>query len=612
MAQSDLLTELDRHVATLVADPSTTKVDTKLFSDAELILPNHISPQQTLNLVKSLAALLQVIQVDPAPVVNLLIKLLEPFTLDDILAFEPPIDFVTGLNTAAPVCINRLMLELLGKATSKASDAAVVAGLQGVVGAVVSCWLTTGDVGVAQKAGRLIIDLLRIDVVREGGLGQGLMWKRVFGDVDVYKLLFSLCSLQDEHKLGKARISLAQARLMDWVSEIAVMDWATVVKSHHVEVERAYGVTEGEGLLAFTVLGMVDAAEDLLMGVSLVDFYSALLGTKSSTSTSPALEWLIAKGVHDRTAELYLQDSDSIESRFLYGPAANYLAKYAELYPMHYLGSNMAGKVNAHLLVALDQSPARWAHAESPKYDLHLLASVPRTSLLVHTSSLANYGNRSPLSLLPSKATNADVLNTLATIFHGPQKEELTFPPSASSSEKGSRDDIEASLTRMVYYNYLAENPLFWQNITRHADTIALVDLALAAINVIAAVTTANWSTTSTLAMPNATFPTPPSGHLAILSPPALEYTLPYLLAPAKSFSHLVGGRGDSESAAYRIGVAKHGALKALQRRIEEQARAEPGEGYDEILATISRRVATGVTGNREGEVGGRVATMDM
>ncbi|OQO07907.1 hypothetical protein B0A48_06699 [Cryoendolithus antarcticus] len=578
MVQPDLLAELVRHVATLVASPSTTKVDAKLdaklFSDAELILPNHITPQQTLDLVKSLAALLQVVQSDPTPIVNLLVKLLEPFTLDNILAFEPPIDFVTGLNTAAPICINRLMLELLGKATSKASEAAVLAGLQGVVGAVVTCWLTTGDVGVAQKAGRLLVYLLRIDLVREGGLGQGLVWKRVFGDVDVYRLLFSLCSLQDEHKLGKAR--------------------------------------KGEGLLAFTVLGMVDATEDLLMGVSLVDFYSALLGTKGSPTSSPPLEWLIGKGVHDRTAEFYLGDSDSIESRFLYGPAANYLAKYAELYPMHYLGSNMAGKVNARLLVALDQSPARWAHAESPKYDLHLLASVPRTSLLVHTSSLANYGNRSPLSLLPSKATNADVLNTLATIFHGPPKEELTFPPSATSSEKGSRDDIEASLTRMLYYNYLAENPLFWQNITRHADTIALVDLALAAINCIAAVATANWSTTSTLAMPNATFPTPPTGHLAILSPPALEYTLPYLLAPAKSFSHLVGGRGDSESAAYRIGVAKHEALKSLQRKIEEQARAEPGEGYDEILATISRRVATGVTGNREGEVGGRVATMDM
>ncbi|KAK6435823.1 hypothetical protein LTR95_007988 [Oleoguttula sp. CCFEE 5521] len=612
MAQPDLLGELDRHVATLVASPSTTKVDARLFNDAELILPNHISPHQTLDLVKSLAALLQTIQSDPTPVVNLLVKLLEPFTFDDILAFEPPIDLVTGLNASAPVCINRLMLELLGKATSKASDAAVLAGLQGVVGAIVSCWLTTPDVGIAQQAGRLLIDLLRIDLQREGGLGQGLVWKRVFGDVDVYKLLFSLCSLQDDHKLGKARISLAQARLMDWSSEIADLDWATVVKSHHVEVERAYGVTEGEGLLAFTVLGMVDAAEDLLMGVSLVDFYTALLGTKTSPATSPPLEWLSGKGVHDRTAELYLKDTDSIESRFLYGPAANYLAKYAELSPVHYLGSHMAGKVNARLRVALDLSPARWAHAESPKYDLHLLASVPRTSLLVHRSSLANYGDRSPLTLLPSKATNADVLNTLATIFHGPQKEELTFPPSASNGEEGSRSDLEASPARMVYYNYLAENPLFWQNITRHADTIALADLALAAINVIAAITTANWSTTSTLAMPNVTFPCPLSGHLAILCPPALEYTLPYLLAPAKSFSHLVGGRGDSESAAYRIGMAKFEALKALQRKIEEEARAAPGEGYDEILATISRRVATGVTGNREGEVGGRVATMDM
>ena len=169
---------------------------------------------------------------------------------------------------------------------------------------------------------------------------------------------------------------------------------------------------------------------------------------------------------------------------------------------------------------------------------------------------------------------------------------------------------IEAAAARSLYFSYLQQNPNFWSHVTTHADTVALKDLALAAINCLHAVITANWSTKPD--MPSATrIATPESGHLAILSPPALEYALPYLLKPPQTFSNLVGGRGDSESAAYKIAAAKFDAVRALQGRIRAQAEKQPGQGFEEISRTLEKRVAEGPL-SRAGEVGGRVATMEL
>lgn len=60
------------------------------------------------------------------------------------------------------------------------------------------------------------------------------------------------------------------------------------------------------------------------------------------------------------------------------------------------------------------------------------------------------------------------------------------------------------------------------------------------------------------------------------------------------------------------IAMAKFEVLKVFGRRLEGQVERQPGEGYEEILETVAKRVSVGVWGNREGEVGGRVATMEM
>lgn len=635
MAGNSVHTRLQGHLTDLETNPSTVAIDTRLFDEAELVLPDQISQTESYTLVQRLSALLQDIQQNPAPAVNLLIRLVEPFAFSDVLSFDPPVNFAAGLDVGfgAPegvmVPFNRLMLALLQKAASSSSDAASVAAKPEVVQALVRLWLCSSDTGVATHASKLLIDLLRVDHEvfsdpdqHAPAQGQGLVWKRVFGDRNVYGTIFEACGLKAQSsKLSKNQRTLAQARLLEWLPAVARMDWSAVSKSHHAEVERGSGVEEGGGLLDFAALQMVDYADDVLMYRCLIDFFSDLLDvmlTRETPATtveaSPALDYLISKGLHDRTANTYLhsgQDIDMMESMFLYGPSANYIATYASLYPRHFQASGMPKQVNHQLMNALSLSPSKWAHAESPKHDLHLLASLPRASLLPNAEGPAAWAT-TPLSLLPSKATNPDALNTLATIFHGPSRKIITFPATSPMVDEPSpQEELEAAAARALYMNYVANNTRFWNDIATHADTVALKELALAALNCLHSVITANWSTKPSLALPSSTMATPPSGHLAILSPPALEYTLPYLVKPPQTFANLVGGRGDAESSAYKIATAKWDALKALHAALIVQVELEPGQGYEDILATLSKRLAEGPM-SKEGEIGGRIDTVQL
>jgi hypothetical protein len=635
MAQNTAFSRLNTHISELQTNPATA-IDTRLFEEAELILPEYISQQETFTLVQQLSALLQDIQQNPTPAVNLLIRLLNPFAFSDVLAFDPPVNFAAGLDVGfdAPEGVmlpfNRLMLALLDKATLKSSDAATVASRPEVVQALVKLWLCSADTGVATTASKLLLDLLRVDReifdhpdqhVPSGG-GQGLVWKRIFGDRNVYGTFFQACGTGPQaFKLSRNQRSLGQARLLEWLPAVARMEWSAVSKSHHTDIEATSGLAEGAGLLDFAALQMVDYKDDILMYRCLIEFYADLLDVmldkETPTTTveaSVALDYLTAKGLHDRTAKIYLQSgegTDVMESMFLYGPAANYIATYASLYPRHFQASTMPKQVNGRLMDALTMSSSKWAHAESPKHDLHLLASVPRATLLPTAEGPAAWAT-SPLSLLPTRATNPDVLNTLATIFHGPPRKVITFPASSPLSDQPShQEELEAAAARALYMNYLANNSRFWSDIVSHADTVALKDLALSALNCLQAVVTAKWSTKPSLALPSSSMATPPSGHLAILSPPALEYTLPYLIKPPQTFANLVGGRGDSESSAYKVASAKWDALKALHSALVTQVELEPGQGYEDILATLSKRLAEGPM-SKEGEIGGRIDTVQL
>lgn len=159
--------------------------------------------------------------------------------------------------------------------------------------------------------------------------------------------------------------------------------------------------------------------------------------------------------------------------------------------------------------------------------------------------------------------------------------------------------------------HYIANNRTFWKDIVAHADTVALKELALAAIRTIIMVTTARWSSDDSIPVPSSSIATPEHAYVAIISPPALEYVLPYLMKPAQSFSNLVGGRGDTESAAYKIATAKYDALRALHDRLAEHVKTHSDSGFEDVVTTLAKRVAAGAMSS-DADVGGRVATLEL
>ncbi|GAB7339527.1 hypothetical protein MBLNU457_6141t1 [Dothideomycetes sp. NU457] len=640
---ANLLPQLEQHLDALQSDP-TTPIDERLFESCGLVLGRQISQQDSIALITRLANQVPQLQQDPSPAINLLTVLLEPYSFSQISSLGTNVDYVNGLDVRA-LAYNRLLLALLRKASLSATDTATVAGQPEIAASLVRLWLCTPDAGIAEDAGNVMLQLLTVDqeqpvesaAASGTAHGQGLFWKRLFHDHDVYSTFFAACSFKSRDAafdLTKSQRTLAQARLLEWLPKVGALEWTAVSKSHNSDIEKQHMNTTDPSLLTFAAKHMVDYKDDVLMHKCLIEFYSDLITTvKQKETTTPALsvslDFLLKQGLHDRAGSFYLDPTnpkhDPLDLHFLYGSSANYVASYGSNYASHFLSSSTREQTVKRLCQSLDLSPGKWAHQESPKHDLHVLASIPRVALLPRGPGNRGWSS-SPLSLLPSQGTNPDALNTLAAVFHGPRRNEtITYPQqSPMKDHTDPAGESEAQAARALYYLYLNYNPRLFSDLVAHAETVALKDHALAAINVICAVITAKWAALPASAEGNTPseadlqswLPTPPTatpahGVQAILAPPSLEYTLPYLIKPAQSFANLVGGRGDVESAAYKIASAKFDALRALHDNLEDIARSEPGQGYEDILNTLQKRITQGPM-SREGEVGGQIATMEL
>ena len=543
-----------------------------------------------------------------------------------MLSINPPVNFAAGL--AAPSApVNTVTLNLLRKAQQRIGDVGIVAGKADVVGALVRLWLCSQDTAVARLAHEVISGLLQAEVINheETVATEGKwMWRRIFRDRDIYGSIFSICSLITTGQDGqpsKREKTVAQARLLDMILRI---DGDAVRQSQIPEIENQYGVKEG-GLLHFAAIHMVDYRNDVLMHVNLLDFYAMYLSGKqkmlpqhseqiTNPSTQPStfpLDFLRQYGIHER-AELYYLNPDAqdpVDNSFLYGRSANYLSTWASIYPNDFLEPRVVEATLGRLLNVLrNVSPGQWAQGRAPKDDLHVLASLPRVVLLPRRQS------PSPLFLIPSKPADQDAFLTLACVFNGSQ---------ASASEISN---TENAVARALYYLYVEQHPEFWRQVVTAAETVALKEVALAALSLMTAVITAHWallpSTVSSSDTPFA-LPTedalankchatslPATGIEAIMTEPAIGIVIPYLIKPAQTFSNLVGGgRGDVESAAYKVAVAKHGTLIKLHEKLKDWVGDHPEA--QQMLATDAKRVAQGPMGGTS-EIGGRVGTMEL
>ncbi|KAH0559704.1 hypothetical protein GP486_003776 [Trichoglossum hirsutum] len=642
--------------------PSTRPVESML-TDMYSVTEQNIPPLIP-TLLPQLTSTIPLIKQDPKPVTTLIIALLRSVPFTSCLTFTSPTSLVEALNSSSPP-VNILALSLLEKAAVNPSDTAIVAGMKEVVSELVTLWLCTSDTEVSQKAARVLENLLKvdhgtsdsgdIDVDMEdadksgerNGRGQGLMWRRIFGDRDIYSLFFSICSPKatgrGERQLSKSERSLSQARLLSLLEKLAAMDFGTLTHSHHPDLEASYGLqSDREGFLDFAIVHMVNAKEDVLMHMALIDTLVELLkavppsdATSSSSiaslslspSSSSPLDFLISRGIHDRTSNYYLEPTleglGPSDAAFLSGRAAAYLAAYASRYPSHLLTAVRA-RTNTSVLDAIlsriSQGLAgRSARQDPPSHDLHLLASLPRATLLPRIrpnapSTPQDLWRSSPVCLIPLKRTSSEYLNTLATLFHGPSQAtgEVTINPSPSTEPPRRPPTLvsEAAAARVLYTLYLAKEPHFYRALVSYAGTVALRETAVAALNLLSAIITANWeplpspgqgnSADSTALLteyqlismlpPSAPRPPPPSSLQAILREPVIGIVGPYLLAPAQVYSNLVGGRGDTESAAYKVAIAKYGATK----RLFDVLKRNPSTQGSQLTYLLSEVVAKG------------------
>ncbi|PGH20326.1 hypothetical protein AJ80_03593 [Polytolypa hystricis UAMH7299] len=639
------------HLNAVIADPSLP-LDVRALEKLQTELIANTNPNVPAAILTLISQLLPVLHEDPTPLTTLGIKASSYLSFSQLQAIDPPINIHAGITAPSPP-INLLALSLLGKADRSPSDAAKIAGNPGLVISLVDLWLSTSTTSVAQAAFDVIWALLEVDhTVESNGQkgqdekpkgGQGLMWRRIFNDKDVYGRLFSICSLGNSGEpgqLSRRDKTVAQGRLMDFVVKAGTLDWNSIATSHFPEIESSF---QCNSLLSFTAAQMIDF-DDILSQMTHTNFLCHLLligapgirqrsmfVSPTSKFASPALEYLVSSGLHNKIINHYLDPSglDSASVTFLAGPVMGYISQYAILYPNHLLQSpqSFLDKLLHRISSSFAIPSAQWAHGPVPSGDLNILASLPRALLL----EAANRGI-DPLDSIPAKPVNKHTLDTLGRIFHGPPKVE-NFPPGNTDQleQNPTSPRLEAAAARVLYLLYLNNHPQLWSSVVAVADILAMQDVALAAIDFIKAVLTANWAVilpdakSSTLSTsrfgvpsedqvaqlgPSSQGALPASGMWALLVPPALTVVLPYLFKAPQTYANFVaGGAGDTESAVWKIATSKFDALLALQTAVISSG--ERMDGFEDIIRTLNRRVADGPWGPPS-QIGSRIEALEL
>lgn len=257
-------------------------------------------------LLPPITQILLTTQQDPTAIASLSIKLLQPITFSQALKLASEDALILALRSPVPAA-NILAITIIGKATKSSADVASLSGMRGVVENYIRTWLSSPHVGVGEKATQVLGELLDVDSVRElshitNGIGnmdidaqrppgQGALWRRIFQDVEIYEMLFSLCSLKtigdSDGQLDEKQKTLAQARLLRILPRLATVDFDHLTRSTLGHIDRKHiSQDDGKhGLLYFAAMEMVDK-EDLLMHMTLTIFFLELLEELST------VDWL--------------------------------------------------------------------------------------------------------------------------------------------------------------------------------------------------------------------------------------------------------------------------------------------------------------------------------
>lgn len=315
------LDELHTHLAALLACPETP-LDAGLCDEVELQLTETNIPPLLPTLLPPLTQILRSstsAPADPSPLLSLTTKLLRPLPLARVLALADAPTVLAALRSPLPGA-NRLALAVLEKAARSPADAALLSTLPELVAALVARWLDVEDVGVGERAGRVLGDVLATDcchhVVRDApppainGIevvyrrqeppGHGRLWDLVLNSESIFALIPQLCSPSSstENNDGndavpprtERQVSLAQGRLLRLLPRLATLNLRAVAESAFPQLlplPQSVARHTGCGLLQWAALAMVDKA-DVLMHLSLVDFFETLVSVMRTAAVEDA------------------------------------------------------------------------------------------------------------------------------------------------------------------------------------------------------------------------------------------------------------------------------------------------------------------------------------
>ena len=563
-------------------------------------------------LLGKLAETLHLTSQNPEPLTELIIRLIEPtsFTFDELCSIQPLQAFSEGLLLPSPP-INLLILSFLEKAAVDTTSVAKVASVPELVQTWISLWLTTSDTAVAEKAAGVLKQFLENgDPAGRPDPDKNLMARRLFRDEDLYRSIFDICDLATNHTsmgLTLRQKTIAQGRLLDFVVAIDNTDHP-IRRSQIVSVERSHGVKDG-GLLKFAFCGMHFDFSDELMVSIYIQACTKYLSRKQIPDGDQSewpLKFLKDHGIHNRCLQYYLKSDEY--SSWLVSDSALYLGAYSHNWPRDLIANRDLSTQVVQVLSNAFQNTSGPVWQSSPQIQNHLgiLGKLPR---ILNVADAQTYlKSPPPLRFVSDSYLSANMLITLMEIFC-----------------KG-RDPQEQAAARVNYLLYIHEHPSFWTNVTTAAETVALSDTAVAAMELMGAFVTASWAPLPTQKDPNALLQLPLEIELSskyarngvellpnfpwealLLHPQRSAAVLPFLIKPPQLANPVGGSQLDgAQSAEWKMATAKFDLLLNVRKSLQEIP--SPSRDVQLIKLEIGERIALGPTGGA-GAVGGQVGT---
>ncbi|TFB04931.1 hypothetical protein CCMA1212_002826 [Trichoderma ghanense] len=304
------LDDFQTHLRSLENDASLP-FNLKLLDDIELQLTESNIPPLLPAVLPPLTRILKTTTQDPSPLLSLTIKLLSPLTFTRTLTIADPPSLLAALASPLPGA-NLLALAIIHKAAKTPTEVALLSTFPDVVDALVTRWLESPDVGVGERAAKVLGDLLETDceIVREPPSsnptgssihgfqvfppaaaanrrrmpGHGRLWRLILLERPILERITTLCSPETTTTTPPTRprhqTSLSQGRLLRLLTRLATLNIRAISQTSFPELfplPDAAAQALGRGILQWAALSMVNKTDDALMHLNLIDFFETFV-----------------------------------------------------------------------------------------------------------------------------------------------------------------------------------------------------------------------------------------------------------------------------------------------------------------------------------------------